>query len=138
MCVCSQEHVGKLKETYEHRLMLKHLPAEFGLFLEHISSLDYFTKPDYQVINQVLPGFKENRECSDRSNKWSTERLTTCCLSPQLLMSVFDNSMKTYNVVENDPYDWERTGADGTLTISTTATTPQHHTRLTPAHLGYV
>ncbi|CAG10430.1 unnamed protein product, partial [Tetraodon nigroviridis] len=96
-----KEHVGKLKETYEHRLMLKHLPAEFGLFLEHISSLDYFTKPDYQ-----------------------------------LLMSVFDNSMKTYNVVENDPYDWERTGADGALTISTTATTPQHHTRLTPAHMG--
>lgn len=56
----------------------------------------------------------------------------------QLLMSVFDNSMKTYNVVENDPYDWERTSADGTLTISATATTPQHHTRLTPAHMGYV
>lgn len=29
--------------------MLKHLPAEFGVFLDHISSLDYFTKPDYQV-----------------------------------------------------------------------------------------
>ncbi|XP_068577823.1 tau-tubulin kinase 2 isoform X2 [Cebidichthys violaceus] len=96
-----KEHVGKLKDTYDHRLMLKHLPAEFGVFLEHISSLDYFTKPDYQ-----------------------------------LLMSVFDNSMKTYNVVENDPYDWERTGTDGTLTIIAVATTPQHHTRLTPAHLG--
>ncbi|XP_060918772.1 tau-tubulin kinase 2 isoform X1 [Labrus mixtus] len=96
-----KEHVGKLKDTYDHRLMLKHLPAEFGVFLEHISTLDYFTKPDYQ-----------------------------------LLMSVFDNSMKTYNVVENDPYDWERTGTDGTLTISASATTPQHHTRLTPAHMG--
>ncbi|XP_057715099.1 tau-tubulin kinase 2 isoform X2 [Corythoichthys intestinalis] len=96
-----KEHVGKLKDTYDHRLMLKHLPAEFGVFLEHISSLDYFTKPDYQ-----------------------------------LLMSVFDNSMKTYNVVENDPYDWERTGSDGTLVISASATTPQHHTRLTPAHMG--
>ncbi|GAA6223311.1 tau-tubulin kinase 2 [Lates japonicus] len=96
-----KEHVGKLKETYDHHQMLKHLPAEFGVFLEHISSLDYFTKPDYQ-----------------------------------LLMSVFDNSMKTYNVVENDPYDWERTGTDGTLTISASATTVQHHTRLTPAHLG--
>lgn len=60
------------------------------------------------------------------------------CAFLQLLMSVFDNSMKTYNVVENDPYDWERTSADGTLTISATATTPQHHTRLTPAHMGYV
>ncbi|XP_054651424.1 tau-tubulin kinase 2 isoform X1 [Dunckerocampus dactyliophorus] len=96
-----KEHVGKLKDTYDHHLMLKHLPAEFGVFLEHISSLDYFTKPDYQ-----------------------------------LLMSVFDNSMKTYNVVENDPYDWERTGTDGTLVISASATTPQHHTRLTPAHMG--
>ncbi|XP_023127911.2 tau-tubulin kinase 2 isoform X1 [Amphiprion ocellaris] len=96
-----KEHVGKLKDTYDHRLMLKHLPAEFGVFLEHISTLDYFTKPDYQ-----------------------------------LLMSVFDNSMKTYNVVENDPYDWERTSTDGTLTISASATTPQHHTRLTPAHMG--
>ncbi|KAM4542616.1 tau-tubulin kinase 2 isoform 1-T4 [Odontesthes bonariensis] len=96
-----KEHVGKLKDTYDHRLMLKHLPVEFGVFLEHISNLDYFTKPDYQ-----------------------------------LLMSVFDNSMKTYNVVENDPYDWERTSTDGTLTISASATTPQHHTRLTPAHMG--
>ncbi|XP_076013764.1 tau-tubulin kinase 2 isoform X2 [Genypterus blacodes] len=96
-----KEHVGKLKDTYDHRLMLKHLPAEFNVFLDHIANLDYFTKPDYQ-----------------------------------LLMSVFDNSMKTYNVVENDPYDWERTGTDGTLTINASATTPQHHTRLTPAHMG--
>lgn len=56
----------------------------------------------------------------------------------QLLMSVFDNSMKTYNVVENDPYDWERTSTDGTVTISASTTTPQHHTRLTPAHMGSV
>lgn len=48
--------MGKLKETYDHRLMLKHLPAEFGVFLEHISCLDYFTKPDYQVTH----GFKES------------------------------------------------------------------------------
>ncbi|XP_061598970.1 tau-tubulin kinase 2 isoform X2 [Cololabis saira] len=96
-----KEQVGKLKDTYDHRLMLKNLPAEFGVFLEHISTLDYFTKPDYQ-----------------------------------LLMSVFENSMKTYNVVENDPYDWERTSTDGTLSISASATTPQHHTRLTPAHMG--
>lgn len=30
--------------------MLKHLPQEFNIFLDHISSLDYFTKPDYQVF----------------------------------------------------------------------------------------
>ncbi|KAJ8401135.1 hypothetical protein AAFF_G00387170 [Aldrovandia affinis] len=96
-----KEQVGKLKENYDDRLLLKHMPPEFSVFLDHICCLDYFTKPDYQ-----------------------------------LLMSVFENSMKTYNVVENDPYDWERTGSDGTLTINATATTPQHHTRLTPAHMG--
>lgn len=30
--------------------MLKHLPSEFSTFLDHILALDYFTKPDYQVI----------------------------------------------------------------------------------------
>lgn len=47
--------MGKLKETYDHCLMLRHLPAEFGVFLDHISNLDYFTKPDYQVIQSIRP-----------------------------------------------------------------------------------
>ncbi|XP_026141251.1 tau-tubulin kinase 2-like isoform X2 [Carassius auratus] len=98
-----KEQVGKLKETYDHRLMLKHLPPEFSVFLEHISNLDYFTKPDYQ-----------------------------------LLRTVFENSMRTYNVVENDPYDWEKMSSDSPLTITAAANTPQHHTRLTPAQMGIV
>lgn len=47
--LCHKEQVGNLKETYDHRLMLKHLPSEFSTFLDHIMTLDYFTKPDYQV-----------------------------------------------------------------------------------------
>ncbi|KAJ6667296.1 hypothetical protein lerEdw1_017274, partial [Lerista edwardsae] len=43
-----KEQVGSIKERYDHRLMLKHLPQEFNIFLDHISTLDYFTKPDYQ------------------------------------------------------------------------------------------
>lgn len=43
--------MGKLKEAYDHHLMLKHLPSEFSVFLDHISSLDYYTKPDYQVTS---------------------------------------------------------------------------------------
>ncbi|NWV00427.1 TTBK2 kinase, partial [Upupa epops] len=96
-----KEQVGSIKERYEHRLMLKHLPQEFSIFLDHISNLDYFTKPDYQ-----------------------------------LLMSVFDNSMKTFGVIESDPFDWEKSGTDGSLTTMTTSTTPQLHTRLTPAAIG--
>ncbi|XP_023566920.1 tau-tubulin kinase 2 isoform X2 [Octodon degus] len=96
-----KEQVGSIKERYDHRLMLKHLPPEFSVFLDHISSLDYFTKPDYQ-----------------------------------LLTSVFDNSIKTFGVIESDPFDWEKTGMDGSLTTTTTSTTPQLHTRLTPAAIG--
>ncbi|XP_006883031.1 PREDICTED: tau-tubulin kinase 2 isoform X2 [Elephantulus edwardii] len=96
-----KEQVGSIKERYDHRLMLKHLPPEFSIFLDHISSLDYFTKPDYQ-----------------------------------LLTSVFDNSIKTFSVIESDPFDWEKTGTDGSLTTTTTSTTPQLHTRLTPAAIG--
>ncbi|XP_043373479.1 tau-tubulin kinase 2 isoform X6 [Dermochelys coriacea] len=96
-----KEQVGSIKERYDHRLMLKHLPQEFNIFLDHISNLDYCTKPDYQ-----------------------------------LLMSVFDNSMKTSGIIESDPFDWEKSGTDGSLTTTTTSTTPQLHTRLTPAAIG--
>lgn len=53
-------------------------------------------------------------------------------------MSVFDNSMKTFGVIESDPFDWEKSGTDGSLTTTTTSTTPQLHTRLTPAAIGCV
>ncbi|XP_053737627.1 tau-tubulin kinase 2b [Synchiropus splendidus] len=96
-----KEQVGNLKETYDHRLMLKHLPSEFSLFLDHILTLDYFTKPDYQMLT-----------------------------------TVFDNAMKSHNVLENDPYDWEKSDSEDVLTINTAATTAQQLTRLTPAYLG--
>lgn len=56
----------------------------------------------------------------------------------QLLTSVFDNSIKAFGVIESDPFDWEKTGTDGSLTTTTTSATPQLHTRLTPAAIGYV
>ncbi|XP_071270114.1 tau-tubulin kinase 2-like isoform X1 [Salvelinus alpinus] len=99
--VKDKEQVGNLKETYDNRLMLKHLPSEFSVFLDHILTLDYFTKPDYQ-----------------------------------LLISVFENAMKSHNVLENDPYDWERCDSEDMLTITGSATTAQQLTRLTPAYIG--
>ncbi|KAM9840000.1 tau-tubulin kinase 2b [Aulostomus maculatus] len=96
-----KEQVGNMKETYDHRLMLKHLPSEFSTFLDHILNLDYFTKPDYQ-----------------------------------LLMSVFENSMKKHNVLQNDPYDWEKCDSEDMQTINVAANTAQQLTRLTPAYLG--
>lgn len=38
-----------MKEKYDHRLLLKHLPSDLRQFLEHIQGLEYADKPDYQV-----------------------------------------------------------------------------------------
>lgn len=40
-----------MKEKYDHRLLLKHLPSDLKQFLEHIQSLTYADKPDYAVRN---------------------------------------------------------------------------------------
>ncbi|XP_030355309.1 tau-tubulin kinase 1 isoform X1 [Strigops habroptila] len=97
-----KEQVGMIKEKYEHRMLLKHMPSEFHLFLDHIASLDYFTKPDYQLI-----------------------------------MSVFENSMKERGITENEAFDWEKAGTDVLLSTST-STPPQQNTRQTAAMFGVV
>ncbi|NXM75237.1 TTBK1 kinase, partial [Serilophus lunatus] len=97
-----KEQVGMIKEKYEHRMLLKHMPSEFHLFLDHIASLDYFTKPDYQLI-----------------------------------MSVFENSMKERGITENEAFDWEKAGTDILLSTST-STPPQQNTRQTAAMFGVI
>ncbi|XP_054618495.1 tau-tubulin kinase 2b [Dunckerocampus dactyliophorus] len=49
-----KEQVGNLKESYDHHQMLKHLPSEFSAFLDHILSLDYYTKPDYELLMSLF------------------------------------------------------------------------------------
>jgi len=44
-----KEQVGLMKEKYDHRLLLKHLPSDLRQFLEHIQTLEYAEKPDYAV-----------------------------------------------------------------------------------------
>lgn len=54
MLCAEQEQVGQIKERYEHKMLLKHMPSEFYIFLDHVLGLDYFTKPDYQVLEPQL------------------------------------------------------------------------------------
>ncbi|XP_056104667.1 tau-tubulin kinase 1 isoform X2 [Rhinichthys klamathensis goyatoka] len=97
-----KEQVGQIKERYDHRMLLKHMPSEFTVFLEHVLTLDYYTKPDYQ-----------------------------------LLMSVFENSMKERIITENEPYDWEKSGTDSMMS-ATTPTAAQQNTRPTAAMVGVI
>nr|XP_033808032.1 tau-tubulin kinase 2 isoform X2 [Geotrypetes seraphini] len=86
-----------------------------------------------------------NREMGRHDDLWSlfymlvefvVGQLPWRKIKDKLLTSVFDNSMKTFGVVDSDPFDWEKSGTDGSLTTITTSTTPQLHTRLTPAAIG--
>uniref|UniRef100_A0A336LRB2 CSON001817 protein n=1 Tax=Culicoides sonorensis TaxID=179676 RepID=A0A336LRB2_CULSO len=49
-----KEQVGLMKEKYDHRLLLKHLPSDFKQFLEHIQSLNYADKPDYTMLASLF------------------------------------------------------------------------------------
>ncbi|XP_074595567.1 tau-tubulin kinase asator [Brevipalpus obovatus] len=49
-----KEQVGQMKERYDHRLLLKHLPPDFKLFLEHIQSLTYYDTPDYDYLASIF------------------------------------------------------------------------------------
>ena len=46
-----KEAVGTLKDKYEHASLLRHLPAEFRTMLDHIATLTYFDKPDYNMLH---------------------------------------------------------------------------------------
>ncbi|XP_048488066.1 serine/arginine repetitive matrix protein 1 isoform X4 [Plutella xylostella] len=49
-----KEQVGLMKEKYDHRLLLRHLPSELRQFLEHIQSLQYLDTPDYAMLTGLL------------------------------------------------------------------------------------
>ena len=43
-----------MKETYDHTLLLKKLPHEFNLFLEHLQSLTFEERPNYALLLGML------------------------------------------------------------------------------------
>lgn len=45
-----KEEVGKFKKSYDHKLLLKHLPSEFKEFLAHIQGLHYADRPNYDLL----------------------------------------------------------------------------------------
>lgn len=49
-----KEQVGLMKEKYDHRLLLKHLPSDFKQLMEHLQALEYADKPDYAMISGIF------------------------------------------------------------------------------------
>lgn len=49
-----KEQVGLMKDKYDNRLLLKHLPSDLKQFLEHIQALNYEDKPDYLMLTKLF------------------------------------------------------------------------------------
>ncbi|KAJ8958453.1 hypothetical protein NQ318_002240 [Aromia moschata] len=63
--VKDKEQVGLMKEKYDHRLLLKHLPSDLKQFLDHIQSLEYADKPDYQMLISLFERCMKRRGVKD-------------------------------------------------------------------------
>lgn len=108
--VKDKEQVGLMKEKYDHRLLLKHLPSDLKQFLDHIQSLEYPDKPDYQV-----------RLCLQTILRPLMFDLSYF----QMLISLFERCMKRRGVKESDPYDWEKPSQTDNQQVSQTVTVQQ-------------
>uniref|UniRef100_T1GBV2 Protein kinase domain-containing protein n=1 Tax=Megaselia scalaris TaxID=36166 RepID=T1GBV2_MEGSC len=74
-----KEQVGLMKEKYDHRLLLKHLPSDLKEFLEHIETLSYADKPDYSMLSSLFERCMKRRGIkeSDPYDWEKTEQLKT-------------------------------------------------------------
>ena len=83
--------VGIMKEKYDHRLLLKHLPSDFRQFLDHILTLEYFDKPDYALLSGLFErcmkrrGIKENDPYDWEKNFTDNSVTTTVTTSPAVI-----------------------------------------------------
>ncbi|XP_046383667.1 tau-tubulin kinase homolog Asator isoform X7 [Ischnura elegans] len=68
-----KEQVGLMKEKYDHRLLLKHLPSDLRQFLDHIQSLEYADKPDYAMLTGLFERCMKRRGVKE-SDPYDWER----------------------------------------------------------------
>ena len=99
-----KEQVGQMKERYDHRLLLKHLPADFRQFLEHIQSLTYFDTPDYDTLAGIVERCIKRRGIKDTdpydweiqaSLQSASEKISS--QSPKVLLDTTSNMLVNDN-----------------------------------------
>jgi tau tubulin kinase len=49
-----KEEAGEFKAKYDHKKLVRTLPHELLVFLEHLKASSYFDKPDYQLVTGCL------------------------------------------------------------------------------------
>nr|XP_042896400.1 uncharacterized protein LOC107453775 isoform X3 [Parasteatoda tepidariorum]XP_042896401.1 uncharacterized protein LOC107453775 isoform X3 [Parasteatoda tepidariorum] len=86
-----KEQVGIMKEKYDHRLLLKHLPSDFRQFLDHILALEYYDRPDYNMLSGLFErcmkrrGIKENDPFDWEKHYTDNSITTTVTTSPAVI-----------------------------------------------------
>lgn len=102
-----KEQVGVMKEKYDHRLLLKHLPSDLRAFLEHIQSLGYADTPDYAMLAGLFERCMKRRSIkANEPYDWersfianestpTTRRLPTVTMPPALTTATAINQQPT-------------------------------------------
>lgn len=85
-----KEQVGVMKENYDHRSLLKHLPSDLRQFLEHIQSLEYADKPDYNMLTGLFERCMKRRGVKE-CDQFDWEK-TTETVQPAVTVSVITNN----------------------------------------------
>ena len=94
-----KEKAGKFKQNYDHKKLLKHLPAEFYDFLDHLKSLNYFQEPNYVLLSTLLQnairylGIKRS-DPLDWEHELSVQSLTTMSVGSAPALQTNDKAIE--------------------------------------------
>ncbi|KOC68797.1 Tau-tubulin kinase 1 [Habropoda laboriosa] len=104
-----KEQVGLMKEKYDHRLLLKHLPSDLRVFLEHIQSLGYEHNPDYAMLANLFErcmkrrGVKTNDPYDWEKPLISNDSLSTTRSLPTVVIAPVLTTATTINQPPTTP-----------------------------------
>ena len=94
-----KEKAGKFKQNYDHKKLLKRLPAEFYDFLDHLKSLNYFQEPNYVLLSTLLQnaihylGIKRS-DPLDWEHELSVQSLTTMSVGSAPALQTNDKAIE--------------------------------------------
>ncbi|XP_060808928.1 tau-tubulin kinase 1 [Amyelois transitella] len=116
-----KEQVGVMKEKYDHRLLLKHLPSELRQFLEHVQQLEYADTPDYTMLASLLERCCKRRGIRD-CDPYDWEKDTVVSRTRASVHPVPEHALPTDTQPDNSR---RRLDTEiGTAAVAETAPTP--------------
>jgi tau tubulin kinase len=77
-----KEHIGELKERFTNAELVKDLPPEYQLFMEHLQKLGYADEPDYDYLRRILMDIYTREGYSpDEPYDWNIKEKTSLPIS---------------------------------------------------------